>query len=287
MNNIYTTLGNDVKCKKIFEYESLEELQFILPMIQNKKYIQIGGGSNILFRKDYDGYVLHSKIKTIDILDNNITKIGSGVKVNDYVDFCIIHNLHNICLTQIYGIPAEIGGIVVNNAAMGFKGIEPILDHIDCINLESGELKTFDVSECEYSYRKSRFKDIHNNKWCILYAYFKHDNKKLNRKDFDIVLENRMRNFLPVEKGKSLGCIWNCIMVDNHNKPINGILPYLNTDEIKELKVNDAMVFKKFPCIIENTNKCSGEDVYQLSQQIKNIVEIKHNIKLNYEIEII
>ena len=234
-NKIYTTLGIDVKCEELLEYESLEELIKVLPKIKNHKYIQIGGGSNVLFRKDYDGYVLHSKINTIEILNNNIIKVGSGVKVNDYVEFCIKNNLSNICLTQLYGIPGEIGGIVVNNAAMGFKGVEQILSHIDCINLETQKLVTFNVEDCEYRYRTSKFKDIKNNKWCILYAYFKHENKSLDKRVFDNILESRKRNFLPVEQGKSIGCIWNCTMVDENNKPIGGVLPYINCDEIKEL----------------------------------------------------
>lgn len=287
MDKIYTTLDINVYCKKLIEYKSLEELQSLLPMIKGEKYIQIGGGSNILFRKDYDGYILHSKISTIEILDNNILKVGSGIKVDEYVDFCVKNDLNNVCLQQLYGIPAEIGGIIVNNAGLWNKGIEPIVDHIECINLESGELKLFDVSECEYSYRNSKFKDIHNNKWCVLYAYLKHNKEKVNEKHLQRILENRERNYLPTSKGKSIGCIWNCVLFDENNKIKNNTLSLIRELNLSNLKLNDAVVFEKFPCIIQNINNCSGEDVYQLSQKIMKIIKEQKDIDLKYEIEIV
>jgi UDP-N-acetylmuramate dehydrogenase len=67
---------------------------------KNEKKLIIGGGSNILFTKDYEGVILYSCIKGIHILeenDNHIkVKVGSGENWDDFVKFCVSKNWYGI-----------------------------------------------------------------------------------------------------------------------------------------------------------------------------------------------
>ena len=58
----HNTFGIDAQCAEFVEYDSVEKLQTLLPSLQGKRWLQIGGGSNLLFVKDFDGVVLHSRI---------------------------------------------------------------------------------------------------------------------------------------------------------------------------------------------------------------------------------
>ena len=66
LNN--NTFGVDVNARYFIEYDSVEELQYLLrsDLLQENKFFHIGGGSNLLFINDYEGVILHSKITGID-----------------------------------------------------------------------------------------------------------------------------------------------------------------------------------------------------------------------------
>ena len=65
----HNTFGMDVEAKRFVEYDSEEELIGLLPSLESK-YLHIGGGSNLLFRCNFDGTILHSVIKGIEIQEN-------------------------------------------------------------------------------------------------------------------------------------------------------------------------------------------------------------------------
>ena len=64
----HNTFGIDVNAKVYVEYDSEEELMTVLPSLKGN-LLHIGGGSNLLFRKDYEGTVLHSAIKGIEVVE--------------------------------------------------------------------------------------------------------------------------------------------------------------------------------------------------------------------------
>ena len=55
----YNTFGIDVSAARFLEYSSVEELKKLI--VQGAivtPFLHIGGGSNLLFTKDYDGLIL-------------------------------------------------------------------------------------------------------------------------------------------------------------------------------------------------------------------------------------
>ena len=56
----YNTFGIDVSAARFLEYTSVEELKkLIVQGAVTTPFLHIGGGSNLLFTKDYDGLILH------------------------------------------------------------------------------------------------------------------------------------------------------------------------------------------------------------------------------------
>ncbi len=66
---IPNTFGFDVKAAVYAEYHSVEELEkWIAEGRITSPFLHIGCGSNLLFVKDYEGMVLHSRIGGINMV---------------------------------------------------------------------------------------------------------------------------------------------------------------------------------------------------------------------------
>ena len=61
----HNTFGIEARCTRFLEYESDEEAQQVAAELRSSAtpYIIIGGGSNLLLTRNFDGIVVHSGIK--------------------------------------------------------------------------------------------------------------------------------------------------------------------------------------------------------------------------------
>ena len=68
MRKIPNTFGIDVTAARFLEYGSEDELRGLIAAGQVvAPWLHIGGGSNLLFIKDYEGTVLHSRIGGLEV----------------------------------------------------------------------------------------------------------------------------------------------------------------------------------------------------------------------------
>lgn len=168
----HNTFGIDAKCARFLEYEDAMEAVKVAKILRESKmpYIIIGGGSNLLLTKDFDGIVVRSGIKGYEFdkgfmpYDYRMT-CGSGEVWDDMVAKSIeagYYGMENLSL-----IPGDVGASAVQN--IGAYGVEA-KDLILCIwviHIPSGKLMTIDNEDCEYSYRQSRFKKDWKNRFLI------------------------------------------------------------------------------------------------------------------------
>ena len=158
----YNTFGLDARTKYFYEFESEEELIDILQddnLLKNKLLV-IGQGSNLLFLNDFDGVVLHSNIKNIDLLETTdeyvLLEVGSGVIWDDLVAYCVENNwvgIENLSL-----IPGETGAAAIQNIGAYGAEIKDVVQKVKTIQIEGASKKEFDVKDCQYAYRHSIFK---------------------------------------------------------------------------------------------------------------------------------
>ena len=59
----YNTFAIDAKARLFNEFSSVEELEEYLMLYSSYPAFILGGGSNVLFTKDYEGVVLKNEIK--------------------------------------------------------------------------------------------------------------------------------------------------------------------------------------------------------------------------------
>ena len=69
----HNTFGIDVYAERFQEYASVEELKTLIAQgALTTPFLHIGGGSNLLFVKDYEGLVLHSRIEGIEVTEDTM-----------------------------------------------------------------------------------------------------------------------------------------------------------------------------------------------------------------------
>lgn len=178
----HNTFGIDVRCRHFVQYDTPEELREFLTLspshssLLTPPLLHIGGGSNLLFLRDFDGTVLHSNIRTIDLVsqdaDSVLLRVGAAVVWDDLVAYALgqgWYGLENLSL-----IPGEVGASAVQNIGAYGAEAKDYIQEVECMSLETGEVRTFTNAECQYGYRHSVFKtDGHRGRWAVLHVTYR------------------------------------------------------------------------------------------------------------------
>ena len=175
----HNTFGVDISAKYFAEVSSTEELLAVLKNHQlstiNFQPLFLGGGSNILFTKNFEGLVIQLNLKGIseEIISDHEVLVTSkaGENWHEFVQFCLAKNyggLENLSL-----IPGNVGTSPMQN--IGAYGTEIKDTFVSCkvLNLETLEVEEFNNEKCNFGYRESIFKREGKGKYVILEVTFK------------------------------------------------------------------------------------------------------------------
>lgn len=191
----HNTFGMDMRAKRYVEYDNEEELKNLIPTLQGE-LLHIGGGSNLLFKGDYDGTVLHSAIKGIEVLDEGaddvLVRVGAGEVWDDFVAWSVGHGYGGV--ENLSLIPGEIGASAVQNIGAYGAEAKDVIASVEAIELSSGQKRVFGTAECDYAYRQSIFKKQLKGKYAITYVTYrlqKHPELKLEYGNIRSVLGDK------------------------------------------------------------------------------------------------
>lgn len=185
----HNTFGIDVSATRFLEYSSVDELHRLIDSGQvTSPYLHIGGGSNLLFTKDYEGTVLHSRIEGVEVVDETdddiVVRVGAGVVWDDFVDYCVKHNWYGA--ENLSLIPGEVGASAVQNIGAYGVEVKDLIVRVETLNIE-GKERVYDISECGYSYRDSIFKRPANKSVFVTYVSFKLSKKEYYTLDYGTI----------------------------------------------------------------------------------------------------
>ena len=178
----YNSFNIDVNAKEFVEVNSQDELIEIASKTKDKNVLYLGGGSNILFTRDFDGIVIHLNIKGVQFektnSDETVVQANAGENWNNFVEFCIKNNLGGI--ENLSMIPGNVGSAPVQN--IGAYGVELKDVFLTCevFNKNDFSIKTYNLEDCKFEYRNSIFKE---NKSLIILSLrlkLKNKNHKIN-----------------------------------------------------------------------------------------------------------
>ncbi|MDO5571946.1 MAG: UDP-N-acetylmuramate dehydrogenase [Bacteroidales bacterium] len=321
----HNTFGMNVKAKYFAEYSSKNELMEILSstLFKENKSFHIGGGSNLLFKGDYDGIILHSAInfieKTRENEDNVWLKAGAGVEWDCFCEYCVTHNYYgseNLSL-----IPGEVGASAVQN--IGAYGVEAcdIIDEVECVEIDSLNERVFKNIECGYGYRDSVFKKSLKGKYIVTAVVYKlmkkpcfkleYGNIKNSLAGKDINLKNIRETIIEIRRNKlpdphitgNAGSFFMNPVVTmekfNQLQTLYPLIPHYNVSSDKEKipaawlieqcgwkgkEFGGAAVHDKQCLVLVNKNNALWSDVVSLANEICRSVKDKFDIDISPEV---
>ncbi|MFZ9846618.1 MAG: UDP-N-acetylmuramate dehydrogenase [Flavobacteriales bacterium] len=184
----FNTFHIEAKASHFVEISTEEEFIQLVHSGQTKLHqpLILGGGSNMLFTKDFDGLAIKNNLKGIQIIKEDdehvFIKASAGEVWHEFVLHCIAKNyggLENLSL-----IPGSVGAGPIQN--IGAYGVELKDTFFECeaIHMQDGSKRVFSSEQCKFGYRESVFKHELKGQYFICSVTFKLSKKPTFKTDY-------------------------------------------------------------------------------------------------------
>lgn len=173
----FNTFGVEAFSKSLIKLSNEEELVSMISnnKLSGKRLMILGGGSNVLFTKDFDGTIIHPLMNSISIrdIDKDTVSVNcdAGVEWDDFVEYCVDNNYGGV--ENLSNIPGNIGAAPIQNIGAYGVEVKECIESVRTVDLENGDIKIFDNRECEFAYRRSIFKEKLKGKYLISSVLFR------------------------------------------------------------------------------------------------------------------
>lgn len=173
----YNTFGIEVYAKYFSAFSSAEELNLLLATLEHAGPLVLGGGSNILFIRDFDGLVLKNEIcgiHTVHEDENHIyVKAGAGENWHSFVMHCVKNEFGGV--ENLALIPGNVGASPMQNIGAYGVEIKDVFHSLEAFHLKDRQLVNFSLNDCEFGYRESIFKKKYRHQFAILNVTYRLD----------------------------------------------------------------------------------------------------------------
>ena len=323
----YNTFGIDVKSKHFIDVKSIDELQAVLNQNQLENLLVLGGGSNLLLTKDFEGLTLRIQNRGIEIVDQDDrkarVKVAAGENWHDFVLWCLENDLGGV--ENLALIPGNVGAAPIQN--IGAYGVElrEVFESCEAISIDTGKVKIFKKDECDFGYRNSIFKNTLKGKYIIFSVQFSLNKPphelNISYKGLSEKLEGKIPNIQSIAQAvieirssklpdpKKIG---NCgsffknpvisLIKFNDLKQQYPDIPHY-PDQLDKIKIpaawlidtlgykgyrnQEAGVHPNQALVLVNYGNATGAEIKKLAQQIRNKVKEKFAINLEFEVNIL
>lgn len=328
---LYNTFGIEASAKY---FTSVQSIQNIQELFQSNEYranerLILGGGSNLLITKNVDALVIKNDLKGIEIVneteDSVFVKCAAGEVWHEFVLWSIDKNyggLENLSL-----IPGCTGASPMQNIGAYGVEIKDTFYELEAIYTETGELKTFTKTDCEFGYRESVFKRKLKNQFIITsvtfqlskkpvfhidYGAIKQELDAMNVSDLSVkaisdavisIRSSKLPN--PKEIGNAGSFFKNPEVSANVYHKLKAEFPNLvaypldnsnyklaagwliEQSGLKGFREGDAGVHKLQALVLVNYGLATGNQIYELSTHVLQTVKAKFGVDLEREVNII
>jgi len=179
----YNTFGIEANASQFVELQTLEEVQVLCQTfnLTDRKLLILGGGSNILLTKDFDGMAIKINLKGIEIVKENDEEVWvqamAGESWHSFVTHCVEKNwggVENLSL-----IPGCVGAAPMQNIGAYGTEIKAVFSSLKAVEIATGKMVEFNNEACEFGYRESVFKNKYKGKYIIVSVIFKLNKKPI------------------------------------------------------------------------------------------------------------
>ena len=158
-----TTMRLGGEAKYVIEASNREDIVQAVEFAKSKNlpWFVMGSGSNVIARGDYDGVVILNRIlefkKISEDESSSVYEIGAGEVWDSVVERLTILKLSGVEAMSF--IPGYAGATPIQNVGAYGQEIADTLIELEAYDTDSGEFVTLSNSDCQFSYRNSKFKD--------------------------------------------------------------------------------------------------------------------------------
>jgi UDP-N-acetylmuramate dehydrogenase len=321
----YNVFGIDVIARWLSAFASQPELEEVVSARPNTTPLILGGGSNTLFTRDYNGLVLRNEIKGIELLREDeqfrYVRVGAGENWHNFVNYTLEQDWGG--LENLSFIPGSVGAAAIHNIDAFGVELKEIFYELSAYHLEERKIYTFSPDECAFAYRDSIFKQRHKGKFVILHVTFRLS------KSASLKIDGAIRKELQKYKGRPssmLLLISKAVRSIRHSiwpntGPLANAGPFFKNPVISEslfdvlkdafptieghparggIQLNAGWLieqcgwkgFRKGDAgcyngqVLVNYGHASGQEMYALSEEIRQSIQSKLAVELEREVNI-
>lgn len=156
------TLGLKSQAEFYTELQSLEDFHQLKSdnSTKNMKWSILGGGSNLVLPSEVSGLVIKmahlGKFLQGEDSENFYVTVNAGENWHEFVQWTLAHGFFG--LENLSLIPGTAGAAPIQNIGAYGLEVKDLIHEVQCLDIKTGETKTFSNSDCHFSYRESFFK---------------------------------------------------------------------------------------------------------------------------------
>ena len=190
----HNTFGMDARCSRFIAFDSDEEAATVAKAL-TEPFLIVGGGSNLLLTRDYEGTVVRSAIKGYEVTgesdDHVLVRVGSGEEWDQMVERFVNHGWHGA--ENLSLIPGDVGASAVQNIGAYGTEVGELIECVEAVGIPSGEQVQIPVEDCKYGYRSSSFKKEWKNRYLITHVVYRLSKEFTPRLDYGNIRAELLR----------------------------------------------------------------------------------------------
>ncbi|MFY0598588.1 MAG: UDP-N-acetylmuramate dehydrogenase [Cyclobacteriaceae bacterium] len=173
----HNTFHIDARTDYMAVATSLDDLEEIYGSYKyrSKKKLVLGGGSNVLFTRNFLGIILKMDIQGISVVEDSqdsvIVGFGAGENWHQCVIWCIENDLGGI--ENLSLIPGTIGAAPMQNIGAYGVEIKEVFHSLEAYEVKTGKTVRFYKEDCKFGYRYSIFKGALRDKYIITKVFLR------------------------------------------------------------------------------------------------------------------
>ena len=271
--------------------------------------LKVGFSGIELLREDNDHYFL---------------EVGAGENWHGLVMHCVSNGYAGI--ENLSLIPGNVGAAPMQNIGAYGVELKDVFEKLEATEIRSGESREFSIDECQFGYRDSIFKNELRGKYMITsvtlrlskaahlntaYGAIEEELKSMNVGEVDInsisqaVINIRSSKLPdPDELGNAGSFFKNPIISEEEFLRLKSahadVVSYPSDTGVKIAagwlvdqcgwkgkRIGDVGVHENHALVLANYGNATGDEVYNLSEEILNSVRTKFNISLEREVNVV
>jgi UDP-N-acetylmuramate dehydrogenase len=315
----FTSFSSEEGLKEVLRSEHFKSLPHLV-LGGGSNVLLTGDYDGLVLRNEIKGI-------TVEKQDENhiYVKTGAGENWHEFVLFCVRNGYAGV--ENLSLIPGNTGASPMQNIGAYGVEIKDVFHELEAVNNKDGEVRRFSAEDCSFGYRESVFKNKYKGQFIITSVTFRLNTKPVFHTSYgairqeldamgvkDLSIQAISQAVINIRSSKlpdpkeigNAGSFFKNPMVDVKNfEDLKQQYPNLpsfpgeqGTVKVpagwlieqcgwKGYRKGDAGCYPKQALVLVNYGAASGQEIYQLSEEIIESVKSKFGIALEREVNIV